>query len=89
MLVKVEVYDYAYLFTERDCEIIEKYFDSIRSFMDDEIVDRVISDIGYYDNDQYYEITLVANYDYYLLVNNYDKEFDFSQIMLNEFGINI
>lgn len=90
MLRKVEVCGgFVYLFTERECEIIEKYFDSIRLFMDDEIVNKIISDIAYYDNDQYDEITLVAYYDYYLLENNYDEEVDFSQIMFNEFGVDI
>ena len=89
MLRKVEVYDgYVYQFTERECEIIEKYFDSIRLFMDDEIVDKIISDIAY-DYDQYDVITLVAYYDGYLCQNNYDEEQEFSQIMFNEFGIDI
>lgn len=89
MLRKVEVCDgYVYQFTERECEIIEKYFDSIRQFMDDEIVDKIIYDIAY-DYDQYDEITLVAYYDYYLCENNYDEETEFSQIMLNEFGVDI
>lgn len=89
MLRKVEVCDgYVYQFTERECEIIEKYFDSIRLFMDDEIVDNIISDIAY-DYDQYDVITLVAYYDYYLCENNYDEEVEFSQIMFNEFGVDI
>ena len=88
MLRKVEVFDgYVYHFTERECEIIEKYFDSIRQFMDDDIVDKVVSDIDYYA--EYDVIILVACYDYYLCENNYDKENEFSQIMFNEFGVNI
>lgn len=78
--------EFVYAFTERECEIIEKYFDSIRQFMDDEIVDKIIDDIAY-DYDQYDEITLVAYYDEYLCENNYDEETEFSQIMFNEFGI--
>ena len=89
MLRKVEVCDgYVYQFTERECITIEKYFDSIRQFMDDEIVDKIISDIAY-DYGQYDEITLVAYYDYYLCENNYDEETAFSQIMLIEFGVDI
>lgn len=89
MLRSVYVCDgYVYRFTERECEIIEKYFESIRLFMDDEIVDKIISDIAY-DYDQYDKITLVAHYDYYLCENNYDEEADFSQIMFNEFGVDI
>lgn len=89
MLRKVEVCDgYVYQFTERECEIIEKYFDSIMLFMDDEIVDNIISDIAY-DYDQYDVITLVAYYDEYLCENNYDEECKFSQYMFNEFGIDI
>lgn len=79
---------YVYKFTERECEIIEKYFDSIRLFMDDEIVDNIISDIAY-DYCQYDVITLVAYYDEYLCENNYDEEQEFSQIMFNEFGVDI
>lgn len=89
MLRKVEVCDgYVYQFTERECEIIEKYFDSIRQFMDDEIVDKIIDDIDY-DYDQYDVITLIAYYDGYLCDNDYDKEIEFSKIMFNEFGIDI
>lgn len=89
MLRKVEVCDgYVYQFTERECDIIEKYFDSIRLFMDDEIVDKIISDIAYV-YDQYDEITLVAYYDYYLCENNHDEEAEFSQLMFNEFGVDI
>ena len=88
MLRKVEVCDgHVYQFTERECEIIEKYFDSIRQFMDDEIVDKIIDDIAYYT--LYDVITLVAYYDKYLCENNYEEEQDFSQIMFNEFGIDI
>lgn len=87
MLRKVEVCDgYVYQFTERECEIIEKYFDSIRQFMDDDIVDKIIDDIAY-DHDQYDVITLVAYYDEYLCEDNYDEECEFSQIMFNEFGV--
>ena len=89
MLRKVEVCDgYVYQFTERECEIIEKYFDSIRLFMDDEIVDKIIDDIAC-DYNQYDVITLVAFYDEYLCENNYDEEQEFSQIMFNEFGVDI
>lgn len=89
MLRKVEVCDgYVYHFTERECEIIEKYFDSIRQFMDDEIVDKIIDDIAY-DYDKYDVITLVAYYDEYLCENNCDEECEFSQIMFNEFGVDI
>lgn len=89
MLRKVEVCDgYVYQFTERECVIIEKYFDSIRLFMDDEIVDKIISDIAY-DYDQYDVITLVAYYDAYLMKNDFTAECDFSQIMFNEFGVDI
>lgn len=76
-------YGYVYKFTERECEIIEKYFDSIRQFMDDEIVDKIINGIDYD------VITLVAYYDEYLCENNYDEECEFSQIMFNEFGVDI
>lgn len=86
MLRKVEVCGYAYQFTERECEIIEKYFDSILQFMDDEIVDKIIDDIAY-DYDQYDVIILVSYYDEYLFENNYDKECEFSQLMFNEFGV--
>lgn len=86
MLRKVEVCDgHVYQFTERECEIIEKYFDSIRLFMDDVIVDKIISDIPY--GDEYDVISLVAHYDYYLVRNDYDKEDEFSQIMFDEFGL--
>lgn len=78
---KVKTNEHEYLFTERECEIIEKYFDSIRQFMDDEIVDKIIEDIAYD------VITLVAYYDAYLMKNDYDTEFDFSQIMFDEFGL--
>ena len=87
MLGKVVVCDgYVYQFTEIECEIIEKYFDSIRQFMDDEIVDNIIDDIanGY---GQYDVITLVAYYDEYLCENNCDEECEFSQIMFSEFGV--
>lgn len=57
--------------------------------MDDEIVNKIISDIAYYDYDQYDEITLVAYYDYYLCENNYVEEAEFSQLMFNEFGVDI
>lgn len=82
---KVKTNEHEYLFTERECEIIEKYFDSIRQFMDDDIVDKIISDMPY--NDEYDVITLVAYYDAYLMKNDYDTEFDFSQIMFDEFGL--
>lgn len=89
MLRKVEVCDgYVYQFTERECEIIEKYFDSIRQFMDDVIVDKIIDDIAC-GHVQYDVITLVAYYDEYLCENNYDEECEFSQIMFNEFGVDI
>ncbi len=89
MLRKVEVCDgYVYQFTERECEIIEKHFDLIRQFMDDEIVDKIIADIAY-DDDQYDGITLFAYYDEYLCENNYDEEYEFSQIVFNEFGVAI
>lgn len=84
---KVNVGGYDYLFTERECEIIEKYFDSIRLFMDDEIVDKIIYDIPY--GDEYDVISLVAHYDYYLSENDYHKEYEFSRIMFNEFGVDI
>ena len=84
MLRKVEVcYGHVYQFTERECEIIEKYFDSIRQFMDDKIIDMIIYDIAY----DYDVITLVAYYDYYLCEKNYDEEYVFSQIMFNEFDV--
>lgn len=79
--VKVEYCGgYEYLFTERECEIIEKYFDSIRQFMDGVIVDWLDCDDV---------IELVANYDGYLLKNNFEEEYNFSEIMFNEFGVNI
>lgn len=84
---KVEVDGFYYLFTERECEIIEKYFDSIRQFMDDDIVDKIVCEIPY--NDEYDVITLVAYYDAYLCQNNYDEEDEFSQLMFNEFGVDI
>lgn len=88
MLRTVKVCEgYDYLFTERECEIIEKYFDSIRLFMDDIIVDKIISDIPY--GDEYDVISLVAYYDYYLLEKDCEKEMEFSQIMFNEFGVDI
>lgn len=84
---KVEVDGCYYLFTERECETIEKYFDSIRLFMDDVIVDEIISNIPY--GGEYDVISLVAHYDYYLVENDYDKEDEFSKIMYYEFGIDI
>lgn len=86
MLRKVEVRYLGgceYVFTERECEIIEKYFDSIIQFMDDHIVEVISCDFDY-DN-----VELVANYDSYLLENDYDEEQEFSQIMFNEFGVDI
>lgn len=65
---KVNVGGYDYLFTEIECEKIEKYFDSIRVFMDDFIVDNIVSDISYGD-DEYDVIKLVAYYDWYLSKN--------------------
>ena len=85
---KVETNEGKYVFTERECEIIEKYFDSIRLFMDDEIVDKIIIDIAY-DYDEYDVITLVAYYDAYLLRNDFKAECDFSKIMFNEFGVGV
>lgn len=85
---KINVNGYVYLFNEVECNRIEKYFDSIRLFMDDEIVDKIIDDIAY-DYDQYDVITLVAYYDGYLCENDYDEENEFSQIMFNEFGVDI
>ena len=80
---KVEVCDgYVYQFTERECDIIEKYFDSIRQFMDDSIVDNICC----VDLDN---VELIAHYDSYLCMNDYDEECDFSQIMFNEFGVDI
>lgn len=83
----VETNEGKYVFTERECEIIEKYFDSIRQFMDDDIVDKIISDMPY--NDEYDVITLVAYYDAYLFKNDYEKEQEFSYIMFNEFGVDV
>lgn len=80
---KVETNMGKYVFTERECYIIEKYFDSIIQFMDDYIVEVICCDIDC-DN-----VELVAEYDSYLLENNYAKELEFSQIMFNEFGIDI
>ena len=74
---------YVYVFTERECEIIEKYFDSIRQFMDDFIVDIIC--VGM----QCDNVELMARYDSYLCLNDYEEEQDFSQIMFNEFGIDI
>lgn len=74
---------YVYHFTVRECEIIEKYFDSIRQFMDDDIVDKICCDIDC-DN-----VELVACYDCYLCIHDYYEEQDFSQIMFNEFGVDI
>lgn len=83
---KVKTNEHEHLFTERECEIIEKYFDSIRQFMDDVIVDEIISDIAY-DYDEYDVITLVAYYDSYLIEKDCEKEFEFSETMYNEFGV--
>ena len=74
---------FVYVFTERECEIIEKYFDSIRQFMDDTIVDKICCGIDC-DN-----VELIARYDSYLCVYDHDEEQDFSQIMFNEFGVDI
>lgn len=76
-------YGFVYTFTERECEIVEKYFDSIRQFMDDTIVDRICCDIDC-DN-----LELLARYDSYLCMSDYDEEREFSQIMFNEFGVDI
>ena len=84
---KVETNQGKYVFTERECEIIEKYFDSIRQFMDDVIVDKIISGIPY--GDECDVILLVAHYDSYLLENDYEKEREFSQLMFNEFGVDV
>ncbi len=81
---KIEIGERDYLFTERECIIIEKYFDSIRQFMDNNIVDIICSDM---EEDDFVE--LVARYDAYLLENDYDSELEFSQIMFNEFGVDI
>ena len=78
---KIKIKGYRYLFTERECEIIEKYFDSIRQFMDDTIVDDICCDFDY-DN-----VELLARYDSYLYESDYGEEQDFSQIMFNEFGV--
>lgn len=83
---KIKVYDFDYWFNEVECYRIEKYFDSIRLFMDDEIVDKIISFIPYDEDDV---ISLVAYYDAYLLENDYDKEIVFSEIMFDEFGVDI
>ena len=56
--------------------------------MDDVIVDTIISDISYSDN-EYDVIKLVAYYDWYLVKNDSYKECEFSQIMFNEFGVDI
>lgn len=74
---------FVYNFTERECEIIEKYFDSIRQFMDDVIVDNICCGVDL-DN-----VELIAHYDSYLCMTDYGGEQDFSQIMFNEFGIDI
>lgn len=84
MLRSFKVCDgYEYQFTVRECEIIEKYFDSIRQFMSDDIVDIICREM------QCDKVELVACYDAYLCQNNYDEEQDFSQIMFNEFGVDI
>lgn len=86
MLRKVSVKSfggYDYVFTERECEIIEKYFDSIRQFMRDDAFDIICS--GYYCD----AVELLARYDSWLLEYDYDEEQEFSQIMFNEFGIDI
>ena len=84
MLRTVKVCDgYEYQFTARECEIIEKYFDSIRQFMDNVIVDKICNDM------QCDNVELVAYYDAYLCENNYDEEVEFSQLMFNEFGVDI
>lgn len=84
MLREVKVCNgYEYQFTTRECEIIEKYFDSIRQFMDDFIVDIIC--VGM----QCDKVELLACYDAYLCLNDYDEEQDFSQLMFNEFGIDI
>lgn len=80
---KVEVDGCYYLFTERECEIIEKYFDSIRQFMDDVIVDNICA------KRQCDKVELVAYYDAYLCKRDYEKEDEFSQLMFNEFGVDI
>lgn len=74
---------YVYKFTVRECEIIEKYFDSIRQFMDETIVDKICCDIDC-DN-----VELIALYDSYLCMSDYEKEQEFSDIMFNEFGVDI
>lgn len=74
---------YVYVFTERECEIIEKYFDSIRQFMDDTIVDNICCGIDLNN------VELIAHYDSYLCMSDYEEEKDFSLIMFNEFGIDI
>lgn len=74
---------FIYKFTERECEIIEKDFDSIRQFMYDTIVDKICCDIDC-DN-----VEFIARYDSYLCMSDYDEEQEFSQIMFNEFGIDI
>lgn len=81
---KIEIGERDYLLTERECIIIEKYFDSIRQFMDDVIVEIICSDM---EEDDFVE--LVSRYDYYLIENDYDSELEFSQIMFNEFGVDI
>lgn len=89
---KININGYDYLFNEVECNKIEKYFDSIRLFMDDVIVDKIIYDFYYdiyYGDDEFDVIKLVAYYDYYLLENDYEKECDFSQIMYFEFGVDI
>ena len=84
MLREVRVCDgYVYQFTERECVTIEKYFDSIRQFMNNTIVDKICCNI---DCDH---VELVAYYDAYLYENNYDEECEFSEIMFDEFGVNV
>lgn len=74
---------FVYKFTERECEIIEKYFDSIRQFMDDTIVDYICCDSDC-DN-----VELMALYDSYLCLNDSEEEYEFSQTMFDEFGLDI
>ena len=80
---KIKINNYRYSFTEKECEIIEKYFDSIRQFMDDNIVDIICS------NEVYDEVELISHYDSYLLENNCNAEYEFSQIIFDEFGVDI
>lgn len=78
--LKVNVGDgYEYLFTDKECIILEKYFDSIRLFMKDDTVEKVSGD--------YDKVELIARYDCYLMQTDYNAELEFSELMFNEFGV--